>query len=374
MKKVLLTATVQSHICQFHKPLVALLHENGYEVHVAARDNLAEKNGMKLDFVDKIYNVNFARSPFSKNNITAYKQMKKILSENSYDVIHCNTPMGGIITRLAADKYRKNGTKVFYTAHGFHFYDGAPKKNWIIYYPIEKAMAKRTDKLVTITSEDYRLASEKFKTDTYHIHGVGVNSSKYRIFSSEECEQVRKELGYDSDVPIILCVGELLPNKNQKTIITAMNKIVERFPKCKLVLAGNGSEDSALKTLTAQLGLESNVDFIGYCLTLQKYENICSVAVSCSYREGLPLNIMEAMLCKKPVVASINRGHKELVSDGKTGYLVNPDDSNAFAQKVIDLLDNDKLCSELGENAYKDVQKFTDTSVTEELRKLYELD
>lgn len=373
MKKVLLTATVQSHICQFHKPLAKLLHENGYEVHVAARDNLSEKNGMKLDFADKIFNVNFARSPFSKNNLTAYKQMKKILSENHYEVIHCNTPMGGMITRLAANKYRKHGTQVFYTAHGFHFYEGAPKKNWMIYYPIEKAMAKKTDKLVTITKEDYKLASEKFKTNVYHIHGVGVNSEKYRLFTDEEKLQIRKELGYKADVPLLLCVGELLPNKNQKTIIKAMSIIIKKYPDCKLILAGNGSEEQNLKNLTEQLGLHNNVDFLGYCLTLQKYENICNIAVSCSYREGLPLNIMEAMLCKKPVVASINRGHKELVAPGRTGYLVNADNVEEFAQNVIKLLDNKKLCEELGENAYDDVQAFTDVSVIEELKMLYEI-
>lgn len=373
MKKVLLTATVQSHICQFHRPLAKLLHENGYEVHVAAKDNLAEKNGLQLDFADKIFNVNFARSPFSKNNLTAYKQMKTILSENHYEVIHCNTPMGGMITRLTANKYRKQGTQVFYTAHGFHFYDGAPKKNWLIYYPIEKSMAKRTDKLITITKEDYKLAQEKFKTDVYHVHGVGANSQKYKLFTNEENLQTRKELGYGENTPILLCVGELLINKNQKAIITAMNQIVKKFPDCKLVLAGNGSEEQNLKALVNELGLQNNVDFLGYCLILQKYENICNVAVSCSYREGLGMNIMEAMLCKKPVVASINRGHKELVTPDRTGYLVKPNDVDGFAQNVIKLLCDEGLCHQLGENAYEDVQLFTDVSVVNELKVLYEL-
>ena len=138
MKKVLLVATVQSHICQFHKALVEVLHEQNIEVHVAARDNLAEKNGMKLDFVEKVFNVPFSRSPKSLDNLKAYKQLKRIIDTNGYDVIHCNTPMGGIVTRLAAQKARKKGTTLIYTAHGFHFYEGAPKKNWLVFYPIEK--------------------------------------------------------------------------------------------------------------------------------------------------------------------------------------------------------------------------------------------
>ena len=153
-KKVLLTATVQSHICQFHKPLVQMLHDCGYQVHAAARNNLAEKNGLKLDFVDKVFDVPFSRSPKSADNIKAYKQLKKIIDSEGYEIIHCNTPMGGIVTRLAARKARKNGTVVIYTAHGFHFYKGAPKKNWIFFYPVEKLFSRLTDKLITITQEE----------------------------------------------------------------------------------------------------------------------------------------------------------------------------------------------------------------------------
>ena len=135
MKKVLLTATVQSHIAQFHKPLVKMLHDHEYEVHVAARNNLAEKNGLSIDFVDKVFDIPFARSPKSFDNVKAYIQLKKIIDDGDYEVVHCNTPMGGIVTRLAAIQARKNGTKVFYTAHGFHFFKGASKKNWIVFYP-----------------------------------------------------------------------------------------------------------------------------------------------------------------------------------------------------------------------------------------------
>ena len=170
--KALFVATVQSHIAQFHTGAISLLKENGYDVHVAARDNLNEKNGLMLENVDKVFNINFNRSPFSCQNIEAYVQLKKIIDDEEYDIIHCNTPVGGIVTRLAAIKARKKGSIVIYTAHGFHFYKGAPKKNWIIYYPVEKLLAKFTDKLVTITEEDYELASNTFACPIYHVHGV----------------------------------------------------------------------------------------------------------------------------------------------------------------------------------------------------------
>ena len=371
--KVLLVATVQSHICQFHKPLVAMLHEHGCEVHVAARNNLAEKNGLKLDFVEQVFDVPFQRSPFSPKNLGAYKQLKKIIDEGSYDVIHCNTPVGGVLGRLAARKARKHGTKVFYTAHGFHFYKGAPKKNWLIWYPVEKFMCRYTDKLITITQEDYDLASAKFPTQVERIHGVGANSAKYHKLSDAECVELRRELGYTADNKLLLCTGELLPNKNQATAIHAMNALIERQPKAKLLLAGNGSTLPELQAEVAALKLQSYVEFLGYRTDLERYANIADVIVSCSYREGLPMNIVEGMLLSKPVVASYNRGHRELIVPDVTGYMVSPADANAFAEKASMLLDDSALADRMGHAGYEKAQLYADTNVRQELGNIYGL-
>lgn len=367
-KKVLLTATVQSHIAQFHKPLAKMLHDNGYEVHVAARDNLAEKNGLKIDFADKVFDVPFERSPLSPKNLKAYKEVKKIIDNGDYDFVHTNTPAAGVYTRLASQKARKKGTCVIYTAHGFHFYDGAPKKNWLIYYPIEKFCARLTDKLITITEEDYALASKKFKTNVYHIHGVGANSSKFFVLNDEEKIAVRKELGISEDTRVIVNVGELLPNKNQRTAILAMKKVVEKYPTAKLYIAGNGPELDNLTNLIKENGLESNVEFLGYTLELNKYNNIAECSVACSFREGLPLNVMEAMLCENAVVASNNRGHRELVKDGVTGFIVGTTDVDAFANRIIKVLDNPTIYSK---SALEKARLFTDRNVYSELKEVY---
>lgn len=371
MKKVLLTATVQSHICQFHKPLVEILHNHGYGVHVAAKDNLAEKNGLKLDFVEKVYNVPFSRSPKSKDNIEAYKQVKKIIDEGDYDIIHCNTPMGGIVTRLAAKKARKNGTKVFYTAHGFHFYNGSSKKNWLVYYPIEKYFAGLTNKLITINHEDHELASEKFKTDVEYIHGVGVDESRYYDVSDEEKSALRSELGFTENQKLILCVGELLPNKNHKMAISAIKKLVSDFPDVVLLIAGNGPEKENLENHITNLGLQNNVILLGYCTYLEKYQRIVSLSVSCSKREGLPLNIVEAMLSENPVVATTNRGHCELIKSGETGYIVAVDDVDAMAEHIRELLSDEDKRMEMSRKAKEFALQYSFTSVKRELEKIY---
>ena len=369
--KVLLVATVQSHIAQFHRPVAKMLHENGYEVCVAARNNLAEKNGLRIDFADKVFDVPFNRSPFSFKNIGAYKALKKVIDDGSYNIVHCNTPVGGVLTRLASRKARKHGTKVFYTAHGFHFYKGAPMKNWLIWYPVEKLMSRFTDTLITIADEDYALAKAKFPTNTVHIHGVGANSEKYKKLSADEIRALRLELGYKEEEKLLLCTGELLPNKNQLTTIRAIKKLTERFPQARLLLAGNGPALPQLEEEVRSLGLETNVVFLGYRTDLERFANIADVIVSCSFREGMALNIIEGMMLGKPVVASSNRSHRELVVEGKTGFIVSPSDADGFAEKFSLLLDDSALAEKLGNAGFERAQKYTDNAVRIELEKVY---
>ena len=243
--KALFVATVQSHIAQFHLKAIELLKQNGYEVHVAAKDNLAEKNGLQLKNVDIIYDVPFCRSPFSLKNISAYRILKRIIIQGKYDLIHCNTPVGGILTRLAA---RKEDGKVLYTAHGFHFYKGAPVKNWILYYPIEKVMTRYTDGLITINHEDYEFAKKNFKCPIYRTHGVGVNTEKYKRISKKEIENLRKDNGLSNKI-IILCTGELNKNKNQKTIILAMQKVIKRYLQQFYYWQATGLKNNPCKSL-----------------------------------------------------------------------------------------------------------------------------
>ena len=366
MKKVLYVATVASHICQFHLPYLKYFQDNGYEVHVAARDNLAEKNGLALQYTDEFFPIPFERSPFDRRNIKAYKALKEVFEKQRYDIVVCNTPMGGILTRMVAQKYRKTGTKVVYIAHGFHFYKGAPKKNWLVYYPIEKHFAKKCDVLVTINEEDYLLAKKKFKTRVERIHGIGVNEKRYYPISQAEKETQRAKFGYKKDEFIILTVGELLKNKNQIQVIQAVEEVAKTHSNIRLLLAGNGKDRERLEGYVAERGLQKHVSFLGYCTNLQEYQRIVDVGVSCSIREGLGLNVIESMMSGNTFIATKNRGHNELIEDQRNGFLVEVGDFKTLANRLEQLLCDTALKENMQKRALEGIRPYAlEETITE---------
>ena len=367
MSKILYTATVLSHICQFHLPYLEELQKRGHVVHVAARDNLNEKNGLKLQFTDRYINIPFQRSPKNMRNLTAYHRLKTLIDQERYDLIVCNTPMGGMITRLAAKNARKRGTKVIYIAHGFHFYKGAPKKNWLLFYPVERIMAHLCDTLITITQEDFIFARKKFHTNVVHIHGIGVSPERYHPVSIAEQHEMRAAEGLLPNDFVILCTGELNQNKNQATLIEAVSRCRNNIPHLRVLLAGNGSLEAKLKSRVRELHLEDIVTFLGYRTDLERVVPAVDLIVSCSHREGLPLNILEGMLCAKPIVASINRGHNELVDHKQTGFLFHQNDVSKLSSYIQILYTNTVMKEKMCASGNKKATKYTVTSVKQEL-------
>jgi glycosyltransferase EpsD len=328
-KKVLFCATVDYHFKAFHLPYLQWFKEQGWEVHVAACGD------MELPYVDKKYNIPIQRSPFNKRNTIAYKELKSIIDKNQYKIIHCHTPMGGFLTRLAARNARKTGTKVIYTAHGFHFCKGAPLTSWVLYYPIERILSKFADCLITINEEDFELAKKhKFKSnDIEHVHGVGVDTDFFKPIALTDKLQLRKELGYTQDEFLMFYAAEFNKNKNQKLLMESLALIKDEVPNVKLLLAGDGPLLQECKDLAIKFGLIEMIDFLGFRNDIHILLKISDIAVASSLREGLPVNIMEAMACGLPVIANDNRGHRELIENNKNGWIINnnPED---FSKKI----------------------------------------
>ena len=337
MKKVLFIATVvKTHIMEFHIPYLELFGKNGYEVHVAARNDYDNKEDCNIPYCDNFFDLPFERSPFKRDNLIVFKELKKVIDSNEYEIIHCHTPIGGAIGRLTAKRARDNGTKVIYTAHGFHFYKGAPLNNWVLYYAAEKILARDTDVLITINEEDYNTAvKKKFKAGRIeYVRGVGIDLDKFIPQTSGEKKELRKQYSYSDEDFILICVAELNHNKHQDLLIYMMAKLVKKIPNIKLLLVGRGELFDEYFELIKTLGIESNVKILGYRNDVSNLMKLSDVAVSSSRREGLPLSVMEAMATGLPLVVSNCRGNRDLVRHDENGFIYEIDNDEEFINSV----------------------------------------
>lgn len=366
-KKILFCATVDYHFKLFHLPYLKWFKEQGWEVHTAA------SGSMDLPYVDQQYDLTIHRSPFYPGNYKAYQQLKALIEKEDYELIHCHTPVGGVLSRLAARKVRKRHTQVVYTAHGFHFCKGAPWLNWLLYYPIEKSLSALTDCLITINKEDYALACRKrFRSKhIIHVHGVGVDTDRFKPVSTITRNVRRRLYGFHEDDFLLFYAAEFNGNKNQRLLIEALYHMKHKHSRVKLLLAGTGSMMQQCKRLTVKLGLTKQVYFLGFRDDIEEILPVCDAAVAPSFREGLPVNVLEAMACGLPIIASENRGHKELVMDYENGYIVSPHDSQAFADRIITLETSIELRSKMGINSKERVKAYSLVRVKEELTRLY---
>lgn len=365
--KILFCATVDYHFRAFHLPVMEWFQQLGWEVHVAARGGLA------LPHTDRKFDLPIARSPLSRSNIKAYRMLKQMIDETDYDIIHCHTPMGGVLARLAARQARAKGTKVIYTAHGFHFYKGAPLPNWLLYYPIERWLSAHADCLVTINEEDYgRARKAGFRSGIIaHVHGVGVDTVTYAPISDEEKRTRRERYNYGPDHFLLIYAAEFNANKNHRLLIYALAKLKTRVPGARLLLAGEGPLLHECRALAIQLGVAHLIEFLGYRDDLDELYPMCDAAVASSLREGLPLNVMEAMACGLPVVATRNRGHSELVDEGRTGFIIEPHDVASFASRLQLLHYFRDSRRRMGERSAERARRYSLEQVMGELGEMY---
>lgn len=385
MKKALMLASVPSMIEQFNMNNIKILQNMGYEVHVACNfDDGGTLDKSRVDEFKKelkekniiFFDIPFSRNPFSIKNITAYKETKKIMNENKYKIVHLHSPIGGVCGRLAAKQIRKKeNSKVIYTAHGFHFFKGAPTINWIIYYVIEKFLGKYTDCLITINEEDYEIAKNKIKAKKIElIHGVGVELDRFNNqVSQEEIEKIKKELKILNDEYIILYVAELCKRKNQKMLLDVMENVLKEDKNIKLLLVGKDSLNGELQNIAKEKKIENNVLFLGYRKDIPKLMQMSDLLVSTSVQEGLPVNIMEGMACGRAIIATDCRGNRDLVINGKNGYIVKIGDIQNFTKRILEIKTNKQQAKEFENSSKEAIKLYSTDNVEKEIidKKIY---
>lgn len=355
-KKILYVATVvKTHIMHFHVPYIKMMHDQGWHTAVAGRNDYSNPSDLNIPFCDDYFDVSFERNPFKFGNIKAYRMLKKVVENGEYDIVHCHTPVAGILTRLACRNVRKNGTKVIYTAHGFHFYKGAPFRNWLLYFTTEWISSFFTDVLITINKEDYELASRHLHASrTLYVPGVGVDVKKFGVHN-ESRESMRRSLNVSEDDFLLLTVAELTPGKNHEMVLEAL--AATNNPHIRFLAAGSGIHLKRLTELTHSLGLDDRVTFLGYRSDVKELYAAADAFVFPSLREGLSLALMEAMASGLPAVATRIRGNTDLITDGVEGMLV-PATVDGIASGIKQICENPEMRVKFGEAAKKKVQQF----------------
>ena len=335
--RILVTST-DLMMVQFLVPHIKYLSDKGYNIDVACSNvggRIDEVNEKLRDYAENIFVVSLQRSPLSSKNIVGYYEIKKILEKNHYDLIWTNEPVMGVATRLAAKKLKSNGTKVMYMVHGFHFYKGAPKLNWMLYYPIEKMMSKYCDIITTINHEDFEIAKRFKGKGAKYIHGIGINTDRLNNINEQN---IREEIGLSKEDFIVLSVGELNENKNHRVIIRALAQVNDK--SIHYVVCGKGDQLDNLVNLSKELGIESNVHFLGYRTDVVDICNQSDLFAFPTFREGLGLAALEAMYCGLPLVTSNSRGPVDFMKNGETGFICDPNNPEEFA-RAINIIKND---------------------------------
>ncbi len=366
---VLFVANVYAHLAGFHIPFMRLLQSWGYEVHAAAAAEAGRRGQLEAAGV-VCHDVRFVRSPVRPQNITAYRDLRRLLHRHRFDLIHVHTPMAAWLGRLAAK--RTGQGPVLYTAHGFHFYKGAPWPYWLFYYPAERLAAHWTDGLIVINSEDYKRAQKigfKKGEDLFYVHGVGIDLDRFNS-DNEATPSLRRGLGLGGEDIMVTCMAEFTSTKNHVLLLEAWRRVAKEEPRASLFLAGDGRLRKAMERKAAVEGV-SRVHFLGFRSDVPQLLQATDVFVLPSRREGLPRSVMEAMAAEVPVVATDVRGSRDLVEHGVTGLLAKLGDVEGLAEALLHLIRDRGLRERMGQAGRAKIQSYSIDRVIQEMSEIY---
>ena len=365
MKLLYVKNLASKTISSFERSAFIAAKQAGLEITFACNTSNIDPQKMAQDcqkYGVKLVHIDFERSPFSLRNIKAYKQLLALMQQNPYDICHCNTPMGGVVGRLAAHKVKI--PYIIYQAHGFHFWKGAPLLNWLCYYPVERLLAHYTDLLITINQEDFQAAQNFSAKKVILVNGVGIDTSVFTP-SEDKNPALRKQLGIPQDAFVLLSVGELIKRKNNIAVIEALGQL--KNPHIVYVLCGEGPEKEILSRRAKELGISKQIIFAGFCHNVKEYYQMANAFILSSFHEGIPAVTMEAMACKIPVLASRIRGHVDLLPHSQ--LLFNPNNSTEIAAKIQQVLSNNPA-QEIEQN-FKQLEKFSFGHIVKTMEIIY---
>ena len=355
----------------FFTSLIRELIDEGSIVDIAANENGGETPvpGCYREWGCKIYQLPCSRSPLDKKNIAAVREIKKIVQNGGYGLVHCHTPIAAACARVACKGLRKNGVRILYTAHGFHFYTGAPLKNWLLYYPVERLCAHWTDILITINHEDYERARRRLRAkQVEYVPGVGIDIKRFTDTKIDRAAK-RAEMGGRDGTVLLISVGELSKRKNHALAIRALAGIMDS--NIHYAIAGTGPLRNELQALAESLGVSDRVHFLGYRRDIPELYKAADICVFPSVQEGLPVAVMEAMACGLPVVATNIRGTSDLLGDSENALIARHDDVMGLSEALVRMCGDLKLRVRLGAENQERSRQYDVSSVNQKMRRIY---
>jgi glycosyltransferase EpsD len=326
MSKKVLFISNHAGFSKFNAPYMLALHDEGYVVHNASP-------GIETGFYDQHFDVPITRNPLSFNNVKSLWELVKICRKEKYDLIHCHTPVGGVIGRLL--KLVTKNTKIIYTAHGFHFYKGSSVYMWLVFFPVEFFLSFMTDSIITINEEDHQYALKYLKCKSVlKLNGVGVNVDRF-YFDEAVRKELRQKLEFKSEDFVLIYAAQFINRKNHRFILKALSKYIERTGvELKLLLVGSGPLLESMKSLSSDIGLANNVVFTGYVSNIEDYYSSADALVSCSNQEGFGLNLVEGLAAGLPYLASDVRGHRDIHLQTPDNLLYKLGDEEHFVSQL----------------------------------------
>lgn len=368
-RKVLLVATVvKIHVNVFHIPCLKMFQEQGWETWVCSRNDFDNPKDCVIPHCDHYIDIPFERNPLKPGNVKAYRMLRKIVEKEQFDLIYCHTPVGAMLARLAGISARKKGTKVIYMAHGFHFYNGAPLLNWMIYYPAEKFLSRFTDGLITINQEDYRRAQKFHAGKTILIPGVGIDLDKFQKKEPTR-QEIRNKLGIPEIKIILMSVGELTKRKNHMAVIEALACLKEY--DILYVVCGDGPMKARLRARAEELGVRERVKLLGFRKDIAELHKMADIFVFPSLQEGLPVALMEAMASGLPIIASRIRGNEDLIQNNRGGYLVKAQDSEQLAEAISKMIKNPEQREKMEKRNLEIIKHYGQDAVLQKMKEFF---
>ena len=373
--KAIFVAAVGGFVPQFEMHDVRLLQRKGVEVHYAAN---FENPVYPLD-LDELHSegiithhINIQKSPARVlENLDATLRLRHIIQQEQIGLVHCHNLMGALVARLAS-LWSGRKPYVLYTTHGLYFYQGAPLWNWLLGFPLERVLARCTDRIITINREDRRRVDRfplRNAGPKEQICGVGVDMERFRK-RPERRASMRKALNIPPDAFHIVTAAELNRNKNQAVIIHAIAQLDDAG--IYYSLCGEGPEKALLQALIERYGLCDRIRLLGYRNDMPDVLQSADCFAFPSVREGLGIAAVEALACSVPVVASDNRGTREYLRDGFNGIICRENKAEAFAEAIGNLRQSPELCKQLSQGCRESVAPFSVTEAERRMDEIYE--